>query len=281
MDVDLKHFKKNKDWLVCIDSDGCTMDTMDIKHIRCFGPCMVEEWGLSEWKMPILERWNDINLFAVTRGINRFKGLAKILREVHISYCPISGLETLENWVEESTELSEPALERAIAEKGSQCLKKALAWSKKVNMCIDALLQADKKAFAGVKEALAHAKKDADIAVVSSANLQAVKEEWQQNGLLESVNLLLAQDTGSKAYCIQELLQKGYDRSHVLMVGDAMGDYEAAKKNGVFFYPVLVRHEKESWEEFQTVALQKLLQGSYQGEYQKKKLSEFMDNFQK
>lgn len=281
MDTKLNNYRKNRDWLICIDSDGCAMDTMDIKHIRCFGPCMVEEWGLSEWKAPILERWNDSNLFTATRGINRFKGLAKILREVHNTFCPISGLETLEKWVEESAELSEPALERAIAGQESQCLKKALAWSKKVNACIDALPKEEKKAFAGVKQALAYAKECADIAIVSSANLQAVKEEWQQNGLLEYVNLLLAQDAGSKAYCIQKLLEKGYDRTHVMMAGDAMGDYEAAKKNGVFFYPVLVRHEKESWEEFQTTAVQKLLQGSFQGEYQKKKVSEFLDNFQK
>lgn len=281
MDTKLNNFRKTRDWLICIDSDGCAMDTMDIKHIRCFGPCMVEEWGLSEWKVPILERWNDINLFTVTRGINRFRGLAKILGEVHSTYCSISGLEALTKWVEESTELSEPALERAIEGQESQCLKKALSWSRKVNACIDALPKEDKKAFAGVKEALAHAKGDADIAIVSSANLQAVKEEWQQNGLLEYVNVLLAQDAGSKAYCIQKLLQKGYDMTHVIMVGDAMGDYEAAKKNGVFFYPVLVRHEKESWEEFQSIAVQKLLQGSYQGEYQKKKVSEFLDNFQK
>ena len=25
-------------FVVCIDSDGCAMDTMDIKHIRFFGP---------------------------------------------------------------------------------------------------------------------------------------------------------------------------------------------------------------------------------------------------
>ena len=39
-------FERKKDYLVCIDSDGCAMDTMDIKHHRCFGPCMVEEWEL-------------------------------------------------------------------------------------------------------------------------------------------------------------------------------------------------------------------------------------------
>lgn len=31
-------FAKTKDFLICIDSDGCAMDTMDIKHFRCFGP---------------------------------------------------------------------------------------------------------------------------------------------------------------------------------------------------------------------------------------------------
>ena len=73
---DLDNFKKTKEFLVCVDSDGCAMDTMDIKHIRCFGPVMVEQWGLQKWKKQILERWNEINLYSMTRGINRFKGLA-------------------------------------------------------------------------------------------------------------------------------------------------------------------------------------------------------------
>ena len=73
MPVSYETFKRKHDFLVCVDSDGCAMDTMDIKHIRCFGPCMVAEWGLSEWEEPILARWNDINLYSMTRGINRFK----------------------------------------------------------------------------------------------------------------------------------------------------------------------------------------------------------------
>ena len=61
MSTNLENFVKTKDYLICVDSDGCAMDTMDIKHICCFGPCMVEEWGLSEWEAPILKRWNEIN----------------------------------------------------------------------------------------------------------------------------------------------------------------------------------------------------------------------------
>ena len=59
-------------FLVCVDSDGCVMDTMSSKHIRCFGPCLVRIWGLDEWRDEVLTLWNEINLYRATRGINRF-----------------------------------------------------------------------------------------------------------------------------------------------------------------------------------------------------------------
>ena len=74
MAKDLTQYQKKHDYLICVDSDGCAMDTMDVKHFRCFGPCMVEEWSLQAWADAILARWNDINLYTMTRGINRFKG---------------------------------------------------------------------------------------------------------------------------------------------------------------------------------------------------------------
>lgn len=271
-------FQRKKEYLICVDSDGCAMDTMDIKHNRCFGPCMVEEWGLEKWAPAILERWNEINLYTMTRGINRYKGLAMALKEIDAKYTKIEGINVLADWAECSDELSNPALERAILENGNVCLRKALSWSKKVNASIDALPFEEKKPFEGVKAGLAYARQYADLAIVSSANLQAVEEEWELHGLLEHVDLILAQDTGSKATCIQELRKKGYDPSCVLMTGDAMGDYEAAKKNGVYYYPILVRHEKESWIEFRESAVQRLVGKSYGGEYQKAKIQAFMDN---
>lgn len=276
--MDLNRFEKKKDYLICVDSDGCAMDTMDIKHIRCFGPCMVEEWNLHDWETPILDRWNDINLYTMTRGINRFKGLAKMLREIHENYREIEEIDTLEQWVETSKELSNAALSKAIEETGSMILKKALSWSNSVNDSITKLPEEEKKPFEGVKEGLEYAHQYADIAIVSSANLQAVLDEWELYGLMNHVDIVLSQNVGSKAFCIQELLKKGYEKDHVFMTGDAPGDYDAAKTNGVFYYPILVRHEKESWEEFRATAVSKLLEGSFQGEYQKKKVKEFLDN---
>lgn len=280
MSTILDEFQKKKDLLFCIDSDGCAMDTMDIKHIRCFGPCMVDEWELSDWKTPILDRWNTINLYTMTRGINRFKGLAMALREIHERYREIEGIEALEKWVAESPELSNPALESAIAENTNICLCKALSWSKRVNESVNNLSFEVKKPFEGVKEALAYANCFGDVAIVSSANRQAVDEEWGLYGLLEHVDIILTQDVGSKAFCIQELLKKGYDKNKVLMTGDAPGDKEAAEKNGVYFYPILVRREKESWEEFVSEAVGRIADGTYGREYQSKKVKEFSDNLQ-
>lgn len=278
MSTNLENFVKKKEYLICVDSDGCAMDTMDIKHIKCFGPCMVEEWELSEWKEAILARWNDINLYTMTRGINRFKGLAKALREIDASYKKIEDIEVLERWVTESDELSNPALERAILENDSMILKKALSWSKSVNENINALPFEEKKPFAGVKEGLEYAHGVADIAIVSSANLQAVLEEWELYGLLDYVDIIMAQDVGSKAFCIGEMLKKGYEKEHVVMTGDAPGDFDAAKKNGVFYFPILVRREKDSWEEFKNVAVSKLMDGSFGGDYQEEKITQFLDN---
>lgn len=274
----LSEYTKKKEFLVCVDSDGCAMDTMDIKHIRCFGPCMVEEWGLEQWKDEILERWNEINLYTMTRGINRYKGLSMALQEIDQKYQPIEDLDTLAEWAENSPELSNGALQAAIDQKDSISLKKALSWSKAVNESINQLPEEEKKPFEGVKEALARAHEKADVAIVSSANPDAVLEEWERFGLLEYTDIVLAQDAGSKAYCIGELLKAGYEKDHVLMCGDAPGDLKAAEQNGVLYYPILVRREKEAWEEFREGALGKLLKGSYKGDYQQEKINAFVDN---
>ncbi len=271
-------FEKKKDFLVCVDSDGCAMDTMDIKHIRCFGPCMVKEWGLSAFEDEILRRWNDINLYTMTRGINRFKGLSIALQEIDKKYTSIEDLHTLVQWVDNSDELSNDALKRALSDTDSLSLKKALSWSVAVNESIKLLPQEEIKPFELVKEALSFAHEKADVAIVSSANLGAVLEEWKKHGLLEHVDVVLAQDSGSKAFCIGQLLEKGYKNENVLMCGDAPGDLQSAKVNSVNYYPILVKREKDSWREFIDTAFDRLLVGDYEGEYQAQKIEEFNKN---
>ena len=277
----LDNFIKKKDFLICIDSDGCAIDTMDIKHIKCFGPCMVTEWNLEEWKDDILERWNEVNLYTLTRGINRFKGLAVALIEINDKYIQIDGLDEFVRWTEETKELSNESLEAEIEKTNNICLKKALEWSKFVNKSIDLLSDDEKCPFEGVKEAIITAKKVADIAIVSSANEKAVLDEWSQHGLLESVDIVLTQNIGSKAYCINKLIEKGYSRNNVLMVGDALGDLKAAEENEVLYYPIMVRKEKESWFRFTKDILERFTNNLYNGKYQEKVIAEFKANLSK
>lgn len=279
----LKSFVKKREYLVCVDSDGCAMDTMNCKHIYCFGPCMVDEWGLSEWRDEILRRWNEINLYQTTRGINRFRGLAMALSEINERYTRIPGISILNEWCETTHALSMGALKDAIDAscdtEGRECLSKALAWSRAVNESINKLSDDLKVPFEGAREGLVSAHSIADVAVVSSANREAVEEEWREFDLLPSTDVVLTQDIGSKAFCIGEMLHFGYSADKVLMVGDAIGDMDAAEKNGVLYFPILPGKEADSWRELREVALGKLMDGTYRGEYQEQKIKEFMDNF--
>ena len=270
----LDDFKRNKPFAICVDSDGCAMDTMNIKHIRCFGPCMVNEWGLGEWKKEILDRWNVINLYSGTRGINRFKGLAMALEEISGQYTPIDGLDRLSAWVKDAPELSNDAVEKMIPV--HPIFQKALRWSQAVNAAIEALPEEDVRPFDYVSQALAAAHCQADVVVVSSANPEAVREEWRRFHLLGEVDLLCTQEMGSKAYCIGRLAEKGYES--ILMCGDAPGDEEAARKNGVLYYPILVGHEKESWMRFLEEGLSCFLEKRFAGDYQQQLLNEFNAN---
>ena len=274
-------FERKHDYLVCVDSDGCVMDTMNCKHFHCFGPCMVTEWGLEAWKDEILDRWNVINLFSMNRGINRFKGLAMALGEIDKKYQPITGIEALQHWADTAPALSNDAVAKAAADASDPdaklVLQKALSWSKAVNAAIVELDEALKVPYNGAKEGLASAHTFADVAMVSSANRDAVEEEWGKFGLLEHTDIVLAQDIGSKAACIKEMMKFGYDPEKVVMIGDAPGDCDAAEKNGVHYYPILVNHEKESWDEAISVAFSKLQSGEYAA-YGAEKKQAFLHN---
>jgi hypothetical protein len=74
------------------------------------------------------------------------------------------------------------------------------------------------------------------------------------------------------------MLKFGYENEFTLMVGDAPGDLDAAEKNGVYFFPILVNHEKESWDELISEGLPRLANGSFGGEYQDQLKRRFVAN---
>lgn len=267
-------FRKDKDYLVCIDSDGCAMDTMDVKHIRCFGPEWIKTYGLEKYETEALEYWNKINLYSGTRGINRFKGLAMGLQEMERRGVAIEGLDLFVRWTEEAKELSNPALLVECQKVRNHCMELALLWSIHVNLAITELPKVDKP-FPNVKAAMEEMEQSADLAVVSSANGQAVEEEWIKHDLKRHIKVLLSQEAGSKSFCISELLKQGYAPDKVCMVGDAPGDRDAAFNNHVWFYPIVVRKEGESWQRLKEEAYPRLLSGKFDEAYQRELMVAF------
>lgn len=230
-----------RDYVFCVDSDGCAMDTMTYKHQLFFGPLAADVFEIAD-REDFLTEWNRVNLYSKTRGINRFVGLVKGLKSAGVT-----NIDQLEAWVEATPSLSNASLEEVLEASPSEDLQKVLDWSLRVNQAIKdydgAVL-----AFEGVREALAFLKTKGKVFVVSSANKEAVLEEWQQQGLLEFVDDLYCQDRGKKEDVLASLVAEGYDRNRMVMIGDSPGDLKAAEQNGVHFYPILVGQEAASWE---------------------------------
>lgn len=267
-------YKKVKDFLVCVDSDGCAMDTMEVKHRKCFAPEMIKTWKLQDDEEYILKLWYDLNLYTKTRGINRFKGLSETFKIISEKGIKIEDLDSLLSWVDTTKELSNRSLKNEIEKTDSKALKMALEWSLNVNEAIENLPKGDEP-FENVKEGLEKLSKNVDISVVSSANGEALSDEWNRNDLVKHLRALLGQEAGTKQHCIAELKKKGYDVDKILIVGDAPGDLQAAKNNDVKFYPILVNKEGFSWQRLVEEAVPRLINGEFDEVYQSQLIEEF------
>jgi phosphoglycolate phosphatase-like HAD superfamily hydrolase len=276
----LRDMKKEKKFLICVDSDGCAVNTMEYKHKEYFGPQMIKIWNLEDIKEDVIEVWNFVNLYSQWRGINRFLGLAKtfeLLKEkksVLEKKFSFPNIEAILAWVKNSDKLSNASLEIKIKEKHDPSLEKALLWSQAVNACISKS-EIDSSPFDGVKLALEKAQKYADIVVISSANAEALDKEWREHGIASYVKEIAGQEMGSKASCISIAKEGKYDNEYVLMIGDAPGDLKAAIDNNVLYYPIIPGKEVFSWERFNSEAFDKFINNEYKGEYQNMLIKEF------
>lgn len=269
----LDAFEKHKDFLFCADSDGCAMDTMTSKHETAFCPRLIDTYGLHGHAALVTDEWMRLNLYSATRGINRFKGLAHMMEFLMERGIELEGSAEYLSWVRTAPLLSNDTLRAAIGAGAGRGLSKALEWSLAVNETVAGMGDASQP-FPGCREALALAHSRADTAVVSAANSGAVFEEWERCALAPHMDLLMGQDSGSKAFCLKTLAAKGYADGHILMAGDALGDLDAARQAGALFFPILVGREAESWERLKTEGFARFLSGAYAGGYEESLIAE-------
>ena len=71
-------YEKKHPFLICIDSDGCAFDTMEIKHKECFCTATILDWNLQMIAKYVRKVWEHINLYSKYRGESRFHELIRL-----------------------------------------------------------------------------------------------------------------------------------------------------------------------------------------------------------
>ena len=275
----LRDFKPSQEFFVGIDSDGCIFDSMEIKHKECFTPMFVKHFGLQAVSKYARECWDFVNLYSKTRGANRFPALVRALNllrvrpQVIARHVKVPDTQALEEWIARETKLGNATL-AAEVKNGNKGLEQVKRWSDAVNAQVEDIVHGVPP-FPLVRETLEKINQQADAMCISQTPADALKREWSEHGIDTFVKMIAGQEMGTKTEHIKFAAKGKYADTKILMIGDAPGDFNAAKKNGALFFPINPGAEEASWERLHNEALDRFFAGTYAGEYEAKLVQEF------
>ena len=95
----LQDFTKRREFLVCMDSDGCVMDTVRTKHSTVMCPELIRVFALEEQADFIRSAWDEINLHTITRGISRFESVVLVFDRLKNRGIELPGSSTCDIYV--------------------------------------------------------------------------------------------------------------------------------------------------------------------------------------
>lgn len=276
----LKDLKPEKEFFIGIDSDGCVFDSMEIKQKECFCPNFIQSFELQSVQKYARETWEFVNLYSKYRGVNRFVAVLEAFRllndrpEIHKRGKILPDTSTLEEWISKESKLGNPALQTYADLTGYDFLYICLDWSYRVNASVAEMIQG-LAPIPVVLDSLKIIQEKADPLVVSQTPEEALQREWKEHGIDSYVRFIAGQEHGTKTEHIALAAKGKYPDEKILMIGDAPGDYDAARLNEVLFYPIVPGLEEASWIKFREEALFRFFEGTYQGDYEDMLIREF------
>lgn len=276
----LKEFKPKHQYFIGFDSDGCVFDTMEIKQKECFCPNNIKYWGLQAVSKYARETSEFVNLYSKWRGINRFPALIKIFDllaerdEIKTRGFIVPEAKTLREWIASGTPLGNVTLREAVEKTGDPILRNTLEWNTAINKTITEMVYGIPP-YPLVRESLEKLSSKADLICVSQTPSEALEREWAEHDIVKYAAVIAGQELGTKKEHLRLAAVGKYQSNHILMVGDAQGDLDAAKANGVLFYPINPGHEEKSWKRFYEEVLDRFFNGSYEGSYEESVIKEF------
>ena len=276
----LAEWKPRHDFFIGLDSDGCAFDSMEIKHKECFCPNIIKHWTLQPVSKYAREAVEFVNLYSKWRGTNRWPALVMVfdlLRErpeVAARHAEIPRAPRLREFIASGRPLSNDGLDAYRQERPDPELDRARGWSVAVNRSITDIVFG-LPPFPRVRECLQRLAQHADSVVVSQTPTEALLREWVEHDLAKLVRAIAGQELGTKKQHLKLAAGGKYPPNHVLMIGDAFGDLEAARVNNALFFPICPGHEEESWQRFYEEGMDTFLQGRFAGQYEAERLAEF------
>ena len=187
----LADFTKRREFLACIDSDGCVMDTVRVKHMDVLCPELIRTFALEAYADLVTDAWAEINLHSITRGISRFESVVLIFDRLKNHGVEVPSSEEIAAWVSTASELSTATLKQETVRTGSLAMRKLQQWNTTCNRRIQAL-EPTFEPFPGVENSLRQLHAVADVAVVSAANESAIASEWSRYGLARHADVIFA-----------------------------------------------------------------------------------------
>jgi len=277
----LRSLKPNKEFFIGIDSDGCVFDSMEVKQKEFFIPNALKYFDLFTIAKVLRETWEFVNLYSIHRGGNRFTSIIKVFellsvrKEVKENNCLLPDLNSLKHWVKIETKLGNENLRKYFEKNYDPDLEKVVKWTEAVNKDITDWLRKIPP-FSHARVSIEKIASIADIVIVSQTPLEALDREWTEHDLKKYVRTIAGQEHGTKTEHIALSAKGKYAGNKILMIGDAKGDLDAARNNGILFFPVIPGKEDISWSRFINEGLKNFTEGKYAGSYENILLEEFM-----
>jgi phosphoglycolate phosphatase-like HAD superfamily hydrolase len=276
----LRNVKPGHEFFIGIDSDGCVFDSMEVKQKEYFIPYALKYFDLYAISKILRETWEFVNLYSIYRGGNRFSSIIKVFeflgerKEIRDTGYKLPDMSSLKEWVNIETKLGNANLRKYFELNYNPDLEKVVRWSEAVNKDISEQLHGIPP-FLHAKSAIKKVSSFADLIIVSQTPLEALYREWEEHDLKKYVNVIAGQEHGTKTEHIALAAKGKYADNKILMIGDAKGDLDAAKNNGILFYPVIPGKEDEAWARFINEGIEKFIKGIFAGSYENGLLLEF------
>lgn len=276
----LRSLKPEKEFFIGIDSDGCVFDSMEVKQKEFFIPNALKYFDLFAISKVLRETWEFVNLYSIYRGGNRFTSLIKVFellserKEIRENGYILPDLNSLKHWVKIETKLGNENLHKYFESNYDPDLEKVVKWTEAVNKDITDWLR-NIPPFSHARTSIEKISSIADIVIVSQTPLEALDREWIEHDLKKYIRAIAGQEHGTKTEHIALSAKGKYADNKILMIGDAKGDLDAAKNNGILFFPIIPGKEDASWERFSNEVLEYFTEGRYSESYENELLAEF------